>query len=599
MFVLGLLTCIVLRAFSAQAKVVRTFDECKQFFYKETAPRGMDQNTKIICQMYEQGGSYYATLYYSDHHRIPLYSAYTFDSSCSSATGRTDDWHIEPQISQPRSQIDHMVLEKDSNKDIIKRNQAISKDYTDTGYDRGHLNPNSFQCNEGRLATFTLTNAAPMDACFNRVHWKNWETTLRSFLKPMLVNHDATAYIVTGTVPDANLRIPQRGISEEPERVTVPSHIWTAVCYKHPDDRKSFSFGYMGKNQPEGDISLMTISNLNNRLGELYSEQSKTYRLIKIFDGDCFGDSNKLIMVQNAFQKLINLAVYRGVQMSSGIQTMYRAVKRTVSSDSIPEKKVKVSEMTVKLAFDSMSTYYTVVEDLKAFAGSACLITHAKPLLRKIVHDELRKREVSEGRDAVECLLVPEKQKTAADGSPCTSVTEFIYSCQCKSGSQTKPCCSSPCLYQDNLNSYRCYSGQTQIECSPRYSVVTAYGERCLDDHPCGTYGKDYYWCWTNYDLLYGFKWDYCSPPLWRSKAKNGKYCRSNHACAYYGSDYRWCYTDDKNNYDQCCISDDCFSTVTDKTCRSDHSCGYHGETYLWCYTDYKNNYDYCCKNCN
>ncbi|RXN03988.1 endonuclease domain-containing 1 -like protein [Labeo rohita] len=190
-------------------------------------------------------------------------------------------------------------------------------------------------------------------------------------------------------------------------------------------------------------------------------------------------------------------------------------------------------------------------------------------------------------------MLVPEKQKTAADGLPCSNFSYSGYGCQCTIDGEIKTCCSTPCLYQENLNSYRCYSGQTQIECSPRYSLITYKGEKCLDDHPCSTYSYDYYWC----KKISG-SWDYCSPPLWRSIAKNGKYCRSDHACAKYGSGRMWCYTDNNGNHADCCTSDDCYSAVDGKTCRSNHKCGYHGYDYLWCYTDYEHNWNYCCKSC-
>ncbi len=497
-----------------------------------------------------------------------------------------------------------MVHENQNNQKTYKGNQAISRDYRNSGYDRGHLNPSCFQCGEGRTATFTLTNTAPMNRHFNQIHWNKWESMLRGYLIQKLVmdNGSATAFIVTGTVPDPNVRIPHRGTSEEPERVSVPSHIWTAVCYKHHTDNiKSLSFGFMGRNQQEEpDIRPMSVSDLNDELSRLYSKLPGTHQPIEIFFDDCFGDNNKLVDFQGVFQKLINLLVTQADQMSSDIQNVYPLVKTTLSSDSTPEENVKVNENTGKMAFDSMSTYYSRAEDLKIFAGSACLITYAKPLVRKFVHDELRKREVSEGSDAVECQLVSEKQKTAADGSRCSSITESDYSCQCNTEGKTKPCCSSPCLYQDKLKGYRCFSEQKLIDCSPPYSRVSVNGKRCLDDYPCATYGKDYYWCWTTYNpQSFDFEWVYCSPPLRSSKAKNGKYCRSNHACAKYGSKCTWCYTDDEGNYDQCCISDDCYSAVNGQTCRSDHPCGYHGYTHLWCYTDDEDNWDYCCTNCS
>ncbi|CAM4651070.1 unnamed protein product [Leuciscus chuanchicus] len=585
MFALGLLTCIVLRAFSAQAKVVSSFNECSEFFYKGTEPGGMDQNAERICQHTGSSGPFYATRY-SVPHRIPLYSAYRFDHYCRDDSGSSNTWHLEPQISQPQSLHEYMVRENQNNQNTFKGNQAVSSDYRDTGYDRGHLNPNSFQCGEGRTATFTLTNAAPMDACFNRIHWKSWESTLRKLLSSKRASDFglATAYIVTGTVPDSNLRIPQRGISDDPERVTVPSHIWTAVCYKHnTDDSKSFSFGYMGKNRPtEPGISLMSVSDLNNRL----SGPDGFSVTVRIFADDCFGDKNKLSMVQEEFKKLIYIPVNQGVQMPSDVQNTLGALKRTTSTDSIlSNTNVKLRKVTAELGFDSMSAYSTGAEDLKIFAGSACLITLVKSLVRS-------KRELSEGSDAVQCLLVPENQKTAVDGSPCTR-SSYPGLCLCVTGDEYKYCCSSPCLYRDERKGYWCYSGQELIECSPRYSLITAEGERCKDDHPCGTYGKDYYWCYK-----VSGSWDYCSPPLWRSKAANGKYCRSNHACAKYGLGNNWC-PDDEGSNDRCCTSDDCFSAVNDKSCRSNHECGYHGEKYLWCYTDFKDNWDYCCKACN
>ncbi|XP_048039706.1 uncharacterized protein LOC125264448 [Megalobrama amblycephala] len=589
MFVLGLLTCIALRAFSAQAKVVETFDECSEFFYKHTEPEGMDQNAKRICQKLENRGFYYATLYFIPY-KIPLYSAYILDPSCSSDTSRSDDWHLEPQISKPEAQIDHMVRENQRSREDYFENQAISSDYSLTGYDRGHLNPNSFSCGEGRTATFTLTNAAPMAQRFNQVHWRRWEGTLRSYLIQKLISDSglATAFIVTGTVPDRNTWLPRT--PGERVRVNVPSHIWTAVCYKHNfDDRKSFSFGFIGRNHPtEPDIRLMSVSYLNNELSWRYGSLSA----INIFDDDCFGDNNKLQEVQVKFQKLINLPVNNAVKTCLVIQNTNLLENRADCSDIISESNNNqvASHSTVKLTFDSMSSYYRVTEELKVFAGSVCLLTHAKTQVR-IMHDELRKREVSAGSDAVQCQLVPEKQ-IAADGSPCSSISDSGYGCHCDTGGETKRCCSSPCLYQDDLKGYRCYSGQELIACSPPYSLITYEGDRCKDDHPCGTYGEDYYWCYK----ISG-SWDYCSPPLWRSKAKNGQYCPNNNACAKYGESYRWCYTDYEGNYDYCCTSDDCYSTVSDQTCKPSHPCGKHGKDYLWCWTT-DGSWDYCCTSC-
>lgn len=213
-----------------------------------------------------------------------------------------------------------------------KGGQAIRADYAHTGYDRGHLNPNGLQCDDARQATFTVTNAAPMDACFNRIHWKIWEGYLLAFLKEAFqIDKAATAYIITGTVPD-NKKIPQGDVcddSREFERVTVPSHIWTAVCYKHKENRKSFSFGYLGENKAEFSINLMSVSEMNQQLSQLYNKQSQTP--VKIFDGNCFSDDTSSTNAKNKFLDLIKLPEYQkpGKRVRSDSDTTPAKIRRT------------------------------------------------------------------------------------------------------------------------------------------------------------------------------------------------------------------------------------------------------------------------------
>uniref|UniRef100_A0A3B3T7C3 Uncharacterized protein n=1 Tax=Paramormyrops kingsleyae TaxID=1676925 RepID=A0A3B3T7C3_9TELE len=279
------------------AKVVDDFDECSKFFYKGKEPQGMDQNGKKICQQYENGGNFYASLY-STFHKIPVYSAYTFDPTCSNHDGeKSGFWFIEPQVkrlsfwgiqtlnkktslSGEKSFIIYSlqmnteiyVYSFNYDRDAIKSKQAVNDDYSNTGYDRGQLNPNGFQCNEGRAATFTLTNSVPMGACFNPVHWKHWEGAVKDILKAQ--PKGGTAYLVTGTVPS---------------RVTVPTHVWTAVCYKHNvNEELSFSFGYIGLNQPDSRINVKTVPQLNNQLSTLYQISE-----VKIFIDDCFSEKRK------------------------------------------------------------------------------------------------------------------------------------------------------------------------------------------------------------------------------------------------------------------------------------------------------------------
>lgn len=488
-----------------------------------------------------------------------------------------------------------------NNLNTLKINQAISDDYSETGYDRGHLFPNSFDCNDEYKVTYTLTNAAPMDPCFNRVYWKKAEDQLRQFLKQLTKDPLATVYIVTGAVP-GNDRIPEEdncGGNRESRRVTVPSHIWTAVCYKHQlDNKKSFSFGYIGKNHYESNIRLMFISDMNEQLSVLYSRGSRTSSPIQIFDDDCFSLNSKSATIIKGL-KSTQLKIFQKFDIA---QNNFYTVQKILSSDSNlpPTKRHKLTELTAKFTFDTVRSFFTSLEKLKNEAQSACIITSAKQRHWSAVHSELRKREVSEGSESIQCQLVPEKsvdRKNAADGSPCTDFKDNGNRCTCSTqNGEEKFCCSTPCMYQDRLKGYWCFSGEMQIKCSPQYSLLAIKGKRCLDEYPCATYGEDYYWCYTDFDILLLY-WEYCSPPLLGSKAKDGKDCRSDHACAKYNRNTPWCYTDEKENWNYCCTSDDCFSAVDYKTCKPNHPCGYYGENYLWCNTT-DDSWNYCCKAC-
>ena len=74
------------------------------------------------------------------------------------------------------------------------------KDYTNTGYDRGHLAPNSVISKvygkSAQLDTFLMTNISPQIPSFNRSIWKNLETVAKKNL-PSLNNE---IWVITGPI---------------------------------------------------------------------------------------------------------------------------------------------------------------------------------------------------------------------------------------------------------------------------------------------------------------------------------------------------------------------------------------------------------------
>ncbi|TFJ96330.1 Endonuclease domain-containing 1 protein [Platysternon megacephalum] len=239
-------------------------DGAQTISMEELNPKGLALQTELtFARNMEE--HHFAT-FYAKSSQIPVWSAYTIDEgNCTDTASET--WKVEPQmanLAQANMEMEGKLLqdlkqknqkENQSIKEKLKEKQAINEDYERTHYDRGHLNPNSFQCGQGRIATFTLTNAVPMDPCFNRKDDK------------------------------------QRNINRDAERVVVPSHIWTAVCCEHSDNNKKFSFGFLGMNRPDSILEPMKVTRLNKELTGLYGNLSG--RPIKIFNDDCNEDSTK------------------------------------------------------------------------------------------------------------------------------------------------------------------------------------------------------------------------------------------------------------------------------------------------------------------
>ncbi|XP_062410624.1 uncharacterized protein LOC134101075 [Sardina pilchardus] len=487
------------------AKVVDDFNECRQFFYKETEPHGIDQNAKKICQQYAYSGNLYASLY-STSHRIPMYSAYIFDSSCDNKEGQKGgDWLFEPMLSGIPEHTMMPYKNYENYRDTIKVNQAVNDDYSFSAYDRGHLNPNSFQCEEdGRTATFTLTNSVPMDASFYTVHWKQWEELVRGILRNQSVS-EGTAYLVTGAVPSQDDRIPRQGefddiSARDFNRVTVPTHVWTAVCYKHnADDEKSFSFGYIGLNDPDGTINVRTVPQLNAELFALYGKS-----IVKIFTDDCFSTNRK----SDEMIKSIQLAISERIQMSDDFLNVFHSALNKSNDDVRSSlKRSEVREHIIAEAIDCIDSC-----QYKSHCRGYCCYDQSE-------------REIP---------CSPDYSNVTVDGATC----------------RTHHTCG--------LHGYSYYWCNTETSwdyCSPPplpqgkgVGKRKGGGSKCRSDYNCGWYGYRYTWCYTD-----NHKWDYCcninDDPY---SALKGKTCMTESPCDYYSKNYLWCWTTD-GSWEYCC----------------------------------------------
>ncbi|KAM4618867.1 endonuclease domain-containing 1 protein-like [Polymixia lowei] len=242
---------------------------------------------------------------YATRFRIPLYSAYVlygcggdcFAQELVTAVRDNTTWFIEPQLSNFSSE--EMVMPGDQ-VDVFGQNQAVLSDYEgNICYIPGQLNPYNYHSTYSALSTFTLTNAVPFHPEFQQA----WQRAQES-LKDLVGHMSGTAYFVTGAVADVNSTTISHG------RVSVPSHVWTAMCYKRRRtgwSTSSFSLGLIGQNGGSNDainggIQVMSLSELTMTLKQLYRTKD-----LRIFYRDCPCSRRRSRLMKHKLQLRLNV----------------------------------------------------------------------------------------------------------------------------------------------------------------------------------------------------------------------------------------------------------------------------------------------------
>lgn len=232
------------------------FSQCLKFFYNKTPPKGIKAaGYQPICQRYKNQ-YHFASLYHRQH-RAPLYSAYIL----SPADGKRPktSWMYEPQLVFDRASPDMQPFPapKPVYRSVIE-SQAVLRDYKNSSYTKGHLNPSMHQkTKEGREATFTLTNIVPQRAGSNRDTWNPLEKEVMERFKAFC---NGPMYVITGVMP---YKSETRWINN---RVSVPEYMWSAYCcpsYKSnlPKSVKPFfpTYAAVGRNDRNSGEEIVQV----------------------------------------------------------------------------------------------------------------------------------------------------------------------------------------------------------------------------------------------------------------------------------------------------------------------------------------------------
>ncbi|XP_042326307.1 endonuclease domain-containing 1 protein-like [Sceloporus undulatus] len=244
-----------------KGEVVEDFKPCHEFFLDGVPPGDSltPSNQARICQFYENAYRF-ATMYDSDK-RIPIYSAY----KCKPGNGsKIEKWMIEPQLVEPSL---GKSMEDENTTQIsrwqLKQSQAVSDDYRYLlNYTWGHLNPIEHQPdNNSRAATSTLTNMVPQFKKLSKHAWAKYENSIRDKAKQAHFCRDL--YVIAGAVPSSDAYV-------SGNRVSKPSHIWSAACCVH-EKKGRISWTAMARNV-EDKVKEYPLNELQMELTKLYGK---------------------------------------------------------------------------------------------------------------------------------------------------------------------------------------------------------------------------------------------------------------------------------------------------------------------------------------
>jgi endonuclease G len=103
---------------------------------------------------------------------------------------------------------------------LIKTGSATNRDYSGSGYDRGHLKPAGDAATDSieMVETFFLSNVSPQDPSFNRGIWKK----LENYVRVVALESDSVV-VITGGVLTVGLK------TIGPNKVAVPNHYYKVL----------------------------------------------------------------------------------------------------------------------------------------------------------------------------------------------------------------------------------------------------------------------------------------------------------------------------------------------------------------------------------
>lgn len=181
------------------------------------------------------------TLSYDQKNRIPEWVAYELTADETYGDADREGMRFDPDPS-------------------LNAYQAQYKDYSRTGWTRGHMAPaGDFKWSQDAMAeTFYMTNICPQNADNNKYSWNNLEIKVREWAKEY-----GNVYVVTGPIigDNENGKI---GYND----VTVPDAFFKAVLRKNGNSWKSAAYIMENTSRPQNiNDCIVSINQLEEITG--------------------------------------------------------------------------------------------------------------------------------------------------------------------------------------------------------------------------------------------------------------------------------------------------------------------------------------------
>ena len=210
---------LILFALLASSTVVAS--QCDDKF-----PNGKEvqvPNTTVLCN------TFYATVF-DEANNAAIFSTETYQPKTGKVE-RTDDFRADSRI----------------------KNSPTPSDYSNTGYDRGHLTPAADAATDEQMSdTFLMTNMTPQEPSVNRNVWRLLEAKVRD---------QSYKHIVTGAI----YTFPAKTIGKR--NVSVPISYYKIVYLS--DGKVSV---YEAENKPNAPVLESTLETVNKKAGISFSK---------------------------------------------------------------------------------------------------------------------------------------------------------------------------------------------------------------------------------------------------------------------------------------------------------------------------------------